>query len=40
VEFARLHGAASGLFMLTAVLGLLLVAVGRVRADQKPEPVS
>ena len=32
-EFARLHGAASVLFMLTAALGLLLVAVGRMRAD-------
>jgi hypothetical protein len=32
-EFARLHGLASLLFMLTAVLGLLLVAAGRAQAD-------
>lgn len=31
-EFARLHGLASLLFMLTAVLGLLLAAAGRPRA--------
>lgn len=32
-EFARLHGLASLLFMLTAGLGLLLVAAGRAPAD-------
>lgn len=32
-EFARLHGLASLLFMLTAGLGLLLVAAGRARDD-------
>ena len=32
-EFARLHGLASLLFMLTAVLGLLLAAAGRAKAD-------
>ncbi len=32
-EFARLHGLASLLFMLTAGLGLLLVAAGRAQAD-------
>lgn len=31
--FARLHGLASLLFMLTAGLGLLLVAAGRAQAD-------
>lgn len=32
-EFARLHGLASLLFLLTAGLGLLLVAAGRAQAD-------
>ena len=31
--FVRLHGLASALFMLTAGLGLVLVAVGRVQGD-------